>query len=356
MNWSVKFHYMHEMKRRNIIVIGGSAGSLSVLKILASQLPIDFPAAVFIVWHLQADSPGVLPEVLARCGSLPAKNATDGERLKMGQIYVAPPDHHMLVDPDQVRVTKGPKENRFRPAVDPLFRSAAVSFGSGVIGVILSGGLDDGTSGLSTVKEYGGTSVVQDPNDAESSSMPESALNNVNVDYCVLGEELGNLLIRLVAEEAMEVPEVSLNNNNHKTEIEIRIAAEENAFEMGINELGEASNFSCPDCHGVMRRLKQGNILRFRCHTGHAYSSETLLATLSESVETSLWSTVRAMEEAVMLLDHMAFHLNDTSVKVAEQYSQKARDVQERTRILRGFVIDVEQLETNELLRQSAKS
>jgi two-component system chemotaxis response regulator CheB len=327
------------MKKRDIVVIGGSAGSLSVLKKLVGRLPSDFPAAIFIVWHISPDSPGTLPEVLNRFGSLASVNAKDLEKIEKGRIYVAPPDHHLLLEDSRVRVSRGPKENRFRPAVDPLFRSAAQYYGSRVIGVILSGGLDDGTAGLWTVKERGGLAIVQDPHDAESTSMPISALRKVTVDYCVQSSEIADLLVRLVNEEVKEEVEVDMEENR-KTKIEVGIADEDGSIEKGVLELGDPSMFACPECHGVLVKITEGDVIRFRCHTGHAYSSGTLLASLNEAVEDSFWNTVRALDESFMLLNHLSRHLKDKDNELAELYEKKAHELQRRSTKVREIVLE----------------
>ena len=278
---------------RDIIVIGASAGGIEALRGLVAGLPADLAASVFVVLHTSADSPGLLAEILARAGALPALNATEGERIRPGQIYVAPPDHHLLIEPGVVRVTRGPRENRFRPAIDPLFRSAAQTYGPRVVGVILSGYLDDGTAGLWVVKRLGGAAVVQDPADALVDSMPRSALRHVEVDYCVPLAEMAELLLRLTDEPgdvgAYEMPE--------EPRIEVSIAKAEQALEAGVLRLGEPSNYACPECHGVLLQLNEENRIRFRCHTGHAYSAESLVAEMDEAIEESLWNAIRSVEE-----------------------------------------------------------
>src|SRR5215210_6092081 len=173
------------MPGRDIVVVGTSAGGVEALRVLVGGLPADFAGSVFVVMHTAPDSPGVLAQILDRSGPLPAANASNRERIRPGRIYVAPPDSHLLLEPGVVRVTHGPKENRFRPAIDPLFRSAAQTYGPQAIGVILTGGLDDGTAGLWAIKRLGGTALVQDPEEALVDSMPRSALRHVEVDYCL---------------------------------------------------------------------------------------------------------------------------------------------------------------------------
>lgn len=204
------------MEKRNIIVIGASAGGFEAFKKIVQDLPPDLDASIFIVWHMSPDIRGILPEVLNKLNKIDAAHAYDQEPIKPNRIYVAPPDHHLLIEEGRVRVTRGPKENRFRPAVDPLFRSAAYTYGSRVIGVVLSGALDDGTAGLWRIKNNGGIAVVQDPADADVSSMPENALREVHVDYCVPVADLGGLLAKLSSEEVIEDTEVMMKKQKSR--------------------------------------------------------------------------------------------------------------------------------------------
>jgi two-component system chemotaxis response regulator CheB len=344
------------MALKDIIVIGASAGGFEALKKLVKGLPKDLAAAVFIVWHLPANAHGVLPSVLGKEGTLPAAHGVDGEEIRTGRIYVAPPDHHLLVEENRVRITKGPKENRFRPAVDTLFRSAAYACGARVIGVVLSGALDDGTAGLWTIKHRGGTAVVQEPSDAEFSSMPESALREVEVDYAIPVSEMAALLTHLTEEKNLEAREISMDENK-KTEIEVRIAAEESAFEVGVMSLGEISPFTCPDCHGVLIKIKDGKINRFRCHTGHAFSADTLLANVTERIEDSMWGAMREMEESIMLLREMSKNFAESDHKqMAELFLQKANEAENRVKLIRRVVLEHEQLSENGLRQQTESS
>jgi two-component system chemotaxis response regulator CheB len=294
---------------RDIIVIGTSAGGVEALSEIVAGLPGDFPASVFVVLHTSPQSPSVLADILDRAGPLPARYAVDRERIKPGRVYVAPADWHLVVEPTRVRLTRGPKENRFRPAVDPLFRSAAQAYGPRVVGVILTGGLNDGTSGLLAVKQLGGTAIVQDPREAFIPSMPQSALGHVEVDYCLPLREIAPRLVRLANSQAdegegvREVPE--------KLEIEVKIAKADHAAEAGVLKLGDPSLYACPDCHGVLLRVDDAALLRFRCHTGHAYTLEALLSVMDEKIEDALWNAVRAIEERVMLTRHAADHARD---------------------------------------------
>ena len=289
---------------KRVVVIGTSAGGLETLRALAGSLPESFPAPICVVMHTSPQSPGVLHEILDRCGPLPAVQARDGERLQPGTIYVAPPDFHLLVEPGRLRVTKGPRENRFRPAVDPLFRSAAQVYGPRAIGVVLTGNLDDGTAGLWAIKQLGGTAIVQDPQDAMFPSMPRHALQNVKADHVVPVAELAPLLVRVTSDEipvaAAAVPASS------QMDIEVKIAKEHNPIDAGLEAISEPSNYACPDCHGVLLKLKEAGRIRFRCHTGHAYSAESLVAAISDGIEESLWVAIRTLEEGALLLNELS--------------------------------------------------
>jgi two-component system chemotaxis response regulator CheB len=292
------------MEPRHLVVIGASAGGLETLRELVAGVPRDFPAAIVIVVHTSPDAPGLLHGILARSGPLSASSPSGEARLQAGHIYVAPPDLHLVIEPGRVRATKGPRENRFRPAIDPLFRSAAQVYGPNAIGVVLTGNLDDGTAGLWTVKQLGGIAIVQDPEDALFPAMPENALANVQVDYVVPLKDIAPLLVKLttmpVRALPLEVPEA--------LEVEVKIAKQEDPLAAGIRGLGEASTFACPECHGVLLQMKEGNRIRFRCHTGHAYSPESLISEIRAQIEVQLWKAIRAMQEGHLLICKVAEH------------------------------------------------
>lgn len=329
------------MAGRDIIVVGASAGGVEALRTLVAGLPKDFPGSLFVVMHTAPDSPGVLASILDRAGPLVARHATNRERIKPGHIYVAPPDMHLLLEPGMMRLTRGPRENRFRPAIDPLFRSAAQVYGPRVVGVILTGGLDDGTSGLWTVKRLGGVAVVQNPDEAYMSSMPLNALAQVEVDYTLQLAEIPPLLARLTsltvaAQGGYEMPE--------ELDIEVKIAKSDSAFESGITKLGTPSLFTCPECHDTLLQLKENGRTRYRCHTGHAYSTDSLLADLIESVEETLWSAIHSISESVMLMRHMAEHVRESDDGAAERFLEKARAAERRGELVRKAVFDHENL------------
>jgi two-component system chemotaxis response regulator CheB len=291
------------MSAGRIVVIGASSGGLEALRVIARQLRAGFPAPIAIVLHIAPDSPGLLGPIFAAVGPLPASNAVDGMRLQPGHIIIAPPDQHLLIEPGLVRTSRGPKENRSRPAIDPLFRSAAQVYGPGAIGVILTGSLDDGAAGLWAIKRLGGTAIVQDPADALFPSMPTSAARLVDVDYLLPLSDIPMVLQRLVA-APIEGPRVV--DIPRTLEVEVEMAKSSHPHQPGLIDVAEPSPFACPECHGVLLRLKWAHRLRFRCHTGHAYSADSLMAAVREGIEESLWSAVRAVEEAALLMECLA--------------------------------------------------
>lgn len=340
------------MEKRNIIVMGASAGGFDAFKKIIAALPPDLDAAIFIVWHMAPSIRGILPQVLSQFTTMPVAHAVDGEPLGFNRIYVAPPDYHMLLEDGRVRVTHGPKENRFRPAVDPLFRSAAYHYGPRVIGVILSGALDDGTAGLWTVKHYGGLAVVQDPDEAEMPSMPDSAIQKVAVDHVVSLAHLPPLLVALTGQSAPEKTPLTMDDLE-KTNAEIRIAAEENALALNIIQYGQLSPYTCPECHGVLTLLKEGPLARFRCHTGHAYSTDTLLAAITEKIEDSLYNALRGIDESIMMLNHLGDHFAEANQpKLAALYFQKAQQAQQRGDLVRRAALLHEPLSQEGMAQQ----
>ena len=315
------------MPNRHIIVMGASAGGLSAFNRIIKELPEELNAAVFIVWHLSPYSTSLLPEILNRASKLKAKHPDEGEPIQMGKIYIAPPDHHLLLESGRLRLTKGPKENRFRPAIDPLFRSAAYAYGSRVVGVVLTGALDDGTAGLWAIKDRGGITVVQDPEEAEQPSMPASALANVRVDHCLPISEIPGLLLTLSQQSLEEDSRTAVSKD---LEIETKIALGADSTDLDVKQLGEVSEFTCPDCHGSLIKLTKDKLLRFRCHTGHSFGGASLMAELSDSVEESVWTAIRAVEERIRLLKHLAQHASD--LEEAGVISTLDRELQENER------------------------
>jgi two-component system, chemotaxis family, protein-glutamate methylesterase/glutaminase len=330
------------MLQRDIVVIGASAGAFEGLRQLAAGLPADFPAAVLIVRHILPTGPGLLPEILNAASALPVVHPADGDALSPGRIYVAPPDHHLLVEPARIRITRGPKENHYRPSADALFRSAAVAFGARVIGVVLSGDMDDGTAGLWAVKNRGGITIVQDPAEALYPSMPRHALQNVAIDYVVGIRAMIDLLISLTREP------LALEGTAPMTkaiEIENRIALEDNALEAGVLTLGATSQYTCPECHGTLVQLREGAPIRFRCHTGHAFSINGLLAAIDESIDSTLWNAIRVLEERLLLLQQIEAHARDSQdVLSLAQIGQQIDTVKQHIQVIRQIALNQDML------------
>jgi two-component system, chemotaxis family, protein-glutamate methylesterase/glutaminase len=335
---------------KSVVAIGASAGGIESLREVIGGLPKDFPSPVFVVLHIPPYRESSLPSILTRAGAIPAHHPSDGDRVKAGRIYTAPPDHHMLVEDGSILVKRGPKENRFRPSIDALFRSAAYSYGANVVGVVLSGALDDGTSGLWTIKRLGGITVVQRPNEARFESMPLSAIREVSIDHTVSAREIGPLLQKLVAEldsKKSPAPDEGLRS---RVKTELKIAAEGGAFQKGIMELGELTPFTCPECHGVLVKLKEDKLTRYRCHTGHGYSDSALLEGVMKSSGEQLWQVMRSLEEAVMVVEHMGKDLEEAGDKdKAKVFFAKAKDLESRSKEFHKAVLDHESLSGDNL-------
>ncbi len=302
--------------KRNIIVVGTSAGGLEALDDLLRQFPTDLAASVFIVQHMAPHNSGdALLRRLSRHGAFDVTIARDGERFSRGHVYIARPDNHLLIKNTTMMVTKGARENRSRPGIDPLFRSAAVAHGARVIGVVLTGMLDDGTAGLIAIKRCGGVTVVQDPKDASYPGMPQSALDNLEVDFCVPVAGMGPLLATLVAGphgKSKPIPD------DIRTEAEIAERVLSDVEQ--VNGLGQQVPYNCPNCGGVLWEMQHARAKRYRCHTGHSFTAQALLAGQSEKIEEMLWISLRMFEERRNLLTSMAHtpghaHAKSTTVR-----------------------------------------
>jgi two-component system, chemotaxis family, protein-glutamate methylesterase/glutaminase len=301
-----------------VVVVGASAGGKDALTGLVAQLPADFPAPVFIVNHMGAETTGeLLVRALDEAGSMRCSHARHGESFRRGHVYLAPTDQHTLLVRGRMLVTKGARENRYRPAIDPLFRSAAVAYGRGVIGVILTGYLDDGTSGMMAIKRCGGTCIAQDPDDAAYPDMPQSVIRHVDTDYCVPLAQMGALLEKLAARKVgvSRKPPADLA-------IEARIAQRVVSDLKSVESLGSQVPYNCPDCGGVLWQMKHGKLLRYRCHTGHAFSSAALLAQQGEKIEETLWVALRMFEERQNLISAMGSRQKDLPSSVLERVSE----------------------------------
>jgi two-component system chemotaxis response regulator CheB len=319
---------------RDVIAIGASVGGFHVLMDLVAQLPAQLPAAVLIVLHIGA-RPSQLPQLLDARGPNPAVHPYSGQPLRRGTIYVAPPDHHMLLHGDSIRLSRGPKEHHARPAVDPLFRSVAIARRSRAIAVVLSGMLDDGTAGAQAIKQSGGMIVVQDPDDAAQPSMPASVRENAEVDRCVPSAVLADTLVGLIG-KPVEVTD----------DVPTWIAGEQRVSEGGANAmeeldaLGKPSPFSCPDCDGVLWEIRDSKPKRFRCHTGHAFSLRSLDDTQAASTNRILWGAIRALQERErLLIARAASNRKRQNDAEAVRLEDQAQAVQQQMQRLHAMVV-----------------
>ena len=342
------------MATRDIIVIGASAGGVQALSTLVADLSPNLPAAVFIVLHVSANAPSLLPVILARECSLDVAQVSDGEPIQRGRVYVAPPDQHLIIEDGHARLVHGPKENLHRPSIDTLFRSAARWGGTRVIGVILTGARDDGKVGMRAVQQRGGLTIVQDPLEATFSSMPMSVLHDIRVDYSLPLREIAPLLNTLSCEVADEEGRFSVPD---EVELESRIAEQKMESEeliASVERLGKISRLTCPECHGALWEISDEDILRYRCHVGHAFTAEALNEGQSEMLEVALWSAVRALEEQMMLAHRIVERARKANhERAAITFERKAREAEEHSSVLRELLLSGEKGDKGELVLQT---
>lgn len=329
------------MVGHDIIVIGSSAGGIKALGAIVGKLPPDIKAAVFIVQHLGPNSPKILPRILRDVGSLPTCHPADGEEFQKGRIYVAQPDYHLLIEGARVRVVRGPQENRFRPAIDALFRSAARSYGPRVVGVLLTGNLDDGIVGLQAIKKRGGLVIVQDPDEAEYPSMPRNALKYAEVDYCVPLSGVAPVLLRLIDEPASRAEEYDVPE---AMEFESKIAEQQlntKQFLDKVEEIGMRTSYTCPECNGSIWQIGKESPLRFRCHVGHSFTAGPFQIEQTNFIERTLWSVVKALEEKVTLTRQVAARLRtEAKTNDAERYEAYADNVDKEVGVVRDLILN----------------
>ena len=334
------------MPDHDIVVVGASAGGVEALVGLVASLPAELPAAVFVVLHVPSTGTSVLPDILRRSSPLPVSHVKDGEPIEPGRIYVAPPDHHLLIRPGHVHLTRGPRENGHRPAVDPLFRSAAREYATRVVGVVMSGALDDGSAGLVAVKSRGGVAVIQDPADALYSGMPANALQHVAVDHVLPAAAMGGVLARLATEPAPEPPGPA------PTDMKVEVEMENFSLDaVESSHPGEPSGFSCPDCDGVLWAIQDGDLERFRCRVGHAWSPESLLTQQSEALGAALWIALRSLEERAALARRLAEPARRRGHNItASRFEEQATEAQQAARVVRNQLLDRDSFATAWLL------
>jgi two-component system, chemotaxis family, protein-glutamate methylesterase/glutaminase len=327
------------MPGRDVIVVGASAGGVDTLAQLVRGLSPGLPASIFVVCHFPPEGHSILPTILSRSGPLLASHGRDGEPFYPGQIYVAPPDRHLLLMPHQrMRLTRGPRENNHRPAVDPLFRSAARYYGPRVIGVVLTGSQSDGAAGLLAVRGAGGLAVVQDPADAVIAAMPENATRIAGADYITSAAGVAPLLADLV-----QGPVSRKGGSAVADPIDQMSAAMQRDMAQQIHNKhrGNLSVFTCPECGGPLWQVNENELIRFRCHVGHAYNGETLLAEQTEALEAALWTAVRTFKEKGVLARQLAERergLGDAAG--AARFDEQADQAERYSRLIQQYVLD----------------
>lgn len=321
---------------RDIVVIGCSAGGVEALPRILQQLPVDLAASVFIVQHMAPTNSPYLVRILARASKLPVTWAEQGGRVERGQVLVAPPDAHMLVHDAHVQLTRGARENHARPSIDKLFRSAAVSYGSRVIGVLLTGMLDDGVAGLRAIREAGGLVIVQDPLDAAYPELPARAVGAVPPDRTLPLDAIGLAIASAVGEQvtALAAP--------RDLALEASIDREGATSPDKLGTLGAQTALACPECHGPLWELGGENLRRYRCYLGHVVTAGELLSATTVEVEAALWSAVRALNDRANTLETLATDSRKIgNGQCAEGYASRAREARKQADIARRFMIDM---------------
>lgn len=328
------------MANRDILAIGTSAGGFEALRFLAGRFPADLPATVLVVIHLPSQSRSILDQLLTDIGPLPASFAEDEEVFERGRIYIARPGRHLIVDSDRLRLGVGPRENNTRPAIDPTFRSLAVCCGSRTVGVVLTGMLGDGSAGLQVLQTCGGITVVQDPKDAAFPDMPAAAIGRATPNHVVHLSELPELLNELVRRprgKSVPCPE--------GIKLEVEIAAKGQTTMNSMDRIGRRSVLACPDCGGVMWEIDEANVVRYRCHVGHAYSAEVMSLALDESLRRALASALRALDERIALARKLETQARSQgSNKLAASWAERAAEFEKEAEVIRDSIRRADEL------------
>jgi two-component system chemotaxis response regulator CheB len=322
---------------QDVVVVGASAGGVEALRTMVAGLPSDLPAAVLIVLHIPRSSPSALPAILSRATGLPVRTAVDGEPLRHGRVYVAPVDRHLLIVDNRTRLSRGPSENGHRPAIDPLFRSAARAFGPRVIGVVLSGTRDDGASGLAAIADRGGTTIVQDPADAGFSSMPLAAMELVTPSHVVPAAKIGALLGELSRLTAhAHTPE------DFDRSLAAEVAMVELATVTSDESFTEPAGYGCPACGGSLYEAAGTPVPRYRCRVGHAWSPESLLEEQAASLESALWMALRSLEEKAALTERLAnVHSERGNLRTTTRFLTLRDDARGAASMIRSLIDQV---------------
>lgn len=326
---------------RDIVVVGASAGGVEALSQLVAALPGNLSACIVVVLHVPASGPSALPQILSRSGPLKAFHVTHGDPVEPGRIYIAPPNRHVVFAGGRLLLSSGARENGHRPAVDPLFRSAAREYGSRVVAVVLSGALDDGSAGVAVVKAAGGLTAVQDPAEATYPAMPLNAMAAARIDRVGSTKEIAGFIVER-AGEPIERPRSSLDGEAGAvtdTEVALSMVDPEVIHDDNANP-GEASTYSCPDCHGVLNAIDEGTFVRFRCRTGHAWSPDALAAAQTSAVENALWIALRSLEEKASLAHRMAASATARgATTTARRFDEQAAETRHNAELVRQLVV-----------------
>ena len=337
----------YEPPGRDIAVVGASAGGVEALRTLAAGLPAHFPAALFVVLHIPPTS-SLLPAILTRAGKLPAEHARDGDAVEDGRIYVAAPDYHLLIEDDVMRLQRGPRENGHRPAIDPLFRTAAMRYGPRVTGVILSGSLDDGINGLGAIKRLGGAVVVQDPDEALYPTMPRSAVEAGLADHIVPVAEIPELLVQLATTQVAGNRSISRAMDADPTQLDPETITAENRAN------GELSGFVCPECKGPLWELNEGKVVKLRCRVGHTFTEETLEHEQGIALEGAMWTALTALIEKGDFSRRLAERFRRGGhFETARRYELQARNALEQADLIRTALRNLEMMPTADELQVS---
>jgi len=313
--------------QREIVVVGASAGGVEALASLVRGFPPELPAAVFVVLHVMPGGTSVLPQILARNCRLAVESASDGEQINRGRIYVAPPDHHILIADGRVVLTRGPRENGHRPAIDPLFRSAARAYGPRVVGVVLSGTLDDGAAGLRMIGDAGGTAVVQDPAEALYSGMPRSALEHEPRARIASIGQMADVICHIIDEP---VPNEAVAGTNPGMRVDHSDRSD------GNPRTGTLSEITCPECGGALWEHDENGVVRFKCHVGHAFSAGSLEVAQSQALEMALWAALRSLQERADLFRRLARRAGGSA-----RLEEKAKTADDHAKVLRRVVTSI---------------
>lgn len=338
-----------EKLHRDIVVIGSSAGGIEALVNLAANLPTDFSATIFVVQHMPAFAESNLAKILNRKSTIPVEDAKDGATVEVGKIYCSQVNKHLILENGKMLLTKGPKENRFRPSIDTLFRSAAYEYKQRVIGVVLSGALNDGTAGMCTIKRLGGLVLTQSSSDALFDSMPTEVGKYTEVDFTLTAPELGKKIGVLTAKPVPALVSTSKSQED-MLKMEIEIAKNKNALDMGVFDNRHYTPLTCPDCHGALVKMSEGGIIRFRCHTGHAFTTDALLAGVTENIEKDLWKVMRGMEEGEMVLKTLAAEFKKIGeLSASVKFQERAESFIHKSKQIHSIINNIEVLSTGNI-------